>query len=37
MIVSKKEKENLIQKLLNEGHTYRDIARIAHTSPNDIA
>ena len=37
MIISQKEKEDLIRKLLSERHTYRDIARIANCSPNEIA
>lgn len=37
MIISKKEKEDQIINLLNEGRTYRDIAKITHSSPNEIA
>ena len=37
MIISHKQKEDLIRKLLNEKHTYRDIAAITHSSPNEIA
>lgn len=37
MILSQKEKEDLIRKLLIEGRTYRDIAKSANCSPNEIA
>ncbi len=37
MITSQTEKEDLIRKLLNEGRTYREIAKITHPSPNEIA
>ena len=37
MIISQKEKEDLIRKLLSEGRTYRDIAKSANCSPNEIA
>ncbi len=36
MILSKKEKEELVIKLLNEGKTTRQIARLAHASLRDI-
>jgi hypothetical protein len=32
-----KEKEDLIRKLLSEGRTYREITKIVHCSPNEIA
>jgi hypothetical protein len=34
---SPNDKENLIRKLLEEGHTYRYITKFVHCSPNDIA
>ena len=34
--VISKEKEDLIQKLLNEGHTYREITKIVRCSSNEI-
>ncbi len=37
MVSTKKEKENLIRKLLEEGHPYREITKMVHCSPNDIA
>ncbi len=37
MIISQKEKEDLIRKLLSERRTYRDIAKTANCSPNEIA
>jgi hypothetical protein len=37
VIIPQKEKEDLIQKLLSERRTYRDIAKIANCSPNEIA
>jgi hypothetical protein len=37
MVSTKKEKENSIRKLLEEGHTYREITKLVHCSPNDIA
>jgi hypothetical protein len=36
VISTKKEKENSIRKLLEEGHTYREITKMVHCSPNDI-
>src|SRR5829696_705873 len=35
--LNKQEKQNLIIKLLNEGHTYRQIQKIAHVTPNFIS
>ncbi len=37
VIISQKEKEDLIRKLLSERRTYRDIAKSANCSPNEIA
>ncbi len=37
MIISQKEKEDLIVKLLSEKRTYREIAKTANCSPNEIA
>ena len=37
MIISQKEKEDLIRKLLSEGRTYRYITKSANCSPNEIA
>ncbi len=36
MLLSKKEKENMVIKLANEGKTTRDIAKDAHVSPKTI-
>jgi hypothetical protein len=33
----KQEKQNLVIKLLNDGHTYREIQKIAHVTPNFIS
>ena len=35
--LNKREKQNLVIKLLNEGHTYREIQKIAHVTPNFIS
>ena len=37
MILNKKEKEDLVIKLLNEGITFKDIAKQAHVSLSDIS
>ncbi|MGN6349150.1 MAG: hypothetical protein ACTHLL_05320 [Candidatus Nitrosocosmicus sp.] len=37
MILSKKDKELLVIKLLNEGLKYKDVAKQAHVSPSDIS
>lgn len=37
MQVTQLEKKDLIHKLLKEGRSYRDITKIAHCSPNEIA
>ena len=37
MTTSPNDKENLIRKLLEEGHTNRYITKIVHCSPNGIA
>ena len=36
MVLNKKEKEELVIKLLNEGKTTREIAQLAHVSLRDI-
>jgi cytidylate kinase len=36
VILNKKEKEELVIKLLNEGKTTREIAQLAHVSLRDI-
>lgn len=36
MILNKSEKEGLVVKLVNEGRTYREIAKLAHISLRDI-
>jgi hypothetical protein len=35
--LNKREKQNLVIKLLNEGRTYREIQKIAHVTPNFIS
>ena len=37
MLSTQKEKKDLIRKLIEERHSYRDIAKLAHCSPNEIA
>jgi transposase len=36
VLLSRKEKENLVIKLAKEGKTYREIAKIVHISPTEI-
>ncbi len=36
MILTKKEKENLVIQLASKGYTTREIAKAAHISPKDI-
>ena len=36
-MLSKKEKDNAILRLVDEGKTYREILKILHVSPNDIS
>lgn len=35
--LNKQEKKNLVVRLLNNGHTYREIQKIAHVTPNFIS
>jgi uncharacterized protein YerC len=37
MILNKKEKEDLVIKLLNDGFNYEEIAKRAHMSLSDIS
>jgi predicted transcriptional regulator len=36
LLLSKKEKENLVIKLAKEGKTYREVAKEVHISPSEI-